>query len=75
MRLFLSLAFFLCFVRVPSRRVFALSSGVFDRAYSEIRFMIESNILHKFTETEEFRKAANSLPSEAPTRRFFFIPC
>eukprot|EP00903_Cladosiphon_okamuranus_P005900 g5834.t1 len=49
--------------------------GVFDRAYSEIRFMIESNILHKFTQTEEFRKAANSLPSESPARRFFLLPC
>ncbi|CAM9107335.1 unnamed protein product [Ectocarpus sp. 13 AM-2016] len=50
-------------------------SGVFDRAYSQIRYMIESNIVHKFLETDEFRKAANSLPPSRRERRLFLLPC
>ncbi|CAM9298667.1 unnamed protein product [Scytosiphon promiscuus] len=44
-------------------------SDVFDEAYAEVRTMIECNILHKFTETEEFRNAANSLPRNRQARR------
>ncbi len=46
-----------------------MSSGVFDRAYSEIRFMIEANILHKFTQTEEFHQAALSVSAHKRAKR------
>ncbi|CAM9176234.1 unnamed protein product [Hapterophycus canaliculatus] len=50
--------------------------GVFDEAYAEVRMMIESNILHKFMETEEFRNVANSLPRSRRGRgRLFFLAC
>ncbi|CAM9915419.1 unnamed protein product [Ectocarpus fasciculatus] len=50
-------------------------SGVFDRAHTEIRYMIESNIVHKFLTTDEFRNTANSMPVSRRERRLFFLPC
>ncbi|CAN0197744.1 unnamed protein product [Pylaiella littoralis] len=46
--------------------------GVFERAFSEVRFMIESNVVHKFTESEEFRTVAAGASSVSP-RRFFLL--
>lgn len=61
----------------PCSYQLALSWGahrvVFDRAYAEIRYMLESNILSKFVTTEDFRKAANTTDLYTLRRRMFCL--
>lgn len=49
-----------------SQNVCPYIRAVFDKAYCDIRYMLEANILHIFTETEEFKEAANPAEQSLP---------